>query len=313
MNESPLEPGWALLDRGDPEAAFAHVERALAEHPSDPAVLLEAARLLIELSDGEDHALLARAADEAERGVKLADKAGDDDELGLELLFTQARACIDLGDCLRALSCLDEALRRDPSWWDAACERAVALFELCRFDEAKAAFQALTTDAPDEPWPLHYLGLLAERRGEIEESERLLRRAREIAPEELPEPVKISEEAFDAALGEALASLPDEIRQHLKDAPIAVEAVPDEEDLLAEDPPLSPASLGLFRGTPIGARSVTSAADHVPISITLYQRNLERFARTREELIEQIRITVLHEVGHLVGWDDDELRARGLG
>ncbi len=44
----------------------------------------------------------------------------------------------------------------------------------------------------------------------------------------------------------------------------------------------------------------------------LYQRNLERFARTREELIEQIGITVMHEVGHLIGLDEDDLWERGL-
>ena len=46
--------------------------------------------------------------------------------------------------------------------------------------------------------------------------------------------------------------------------------------------------------------------------ITLYQNNLERFARTRQELLDEIRITVLHEVGHLLGLDEDELYERGL-
>jgi predicted Zn-dependent protease with MMP-like domain len=44
----------------------------------------------------------------------------------------------------------------------------------------------------------------------------------------------------------------------------------------------------------------------------LYQRNLERFARDREELVEQIRITLLHEVGHFLGLDEEQLRERGL-
>ena len=52
--------------------------------------------------------------------------------------------------------------------------------------------------------------------------------------------------------------------------------------------------------------------DHVPPQIVLFQRNLERFAQTHEELVEQIGITLLHEVGHLIGLDERELWERGL-
>jgi predicted Zn-dependent protease with MMP-like domain len=44
----------------------------------------------------------------------------------------------------------------------------------------------------------------------------------------------------------------------------------------------------------------------------LFQRNLERGASTRGELEEEIRITVLHEIGHHLGWGEEELEARGL-
>ena len=46
--------------------------------------------------------------------------------------------------------------------------------------------------------------------------------------------------------------------------------------------------------------------------MALYRRNLARVVRTREELLEQIEVTLLHEVGHLRGEDDHELAARGL-
>jgi predicted Zn-dependent protease with MMP-like domain len=51
---------------------------------------------------------------------------------------------------------------------------------------------------------------------------------------------------------------------------------------------------------------------HFPSSIVLYQRNLERFARDRKELIEQIGITLIHEVGHFLGLDEEQLWERGL-
>jgi predicted Zn-dependent protease with MMP-like domain len=46
--------------------------------------------------------------------------------------------------------------------------------------------------------------------------------------------------------------------------------------------------------------------------VALYRRNLERAVRNGDELREQIRVTLLHEVGHLRGEDDFELAARGL-
>ena len=50
-----------------------------------------------------------------------------------------------------------------------------------------------------------------------------------------------------------------------------------------------------------------------PDRIYLYKRNLEKVAQNRSELIEQIQITVKHEIGHFLGLDEDELDRLGLG
>ena len=47
--------------------------------------------------------------------------------------------------------------------------------------------------------------------------------------------------------------------------------------------------------------------------IWVFQRNLERTCRTEEEVLEQVRVTLLHEIGHHIGWDEDEVEERGLG
>ena len=84
---------------------------------------------------------------------------------------------------------------------------------------------------------------------------------------------------------------------------------PSNEDLHAVDPPFPPTILGLFKGVPLdsaesGARS--------PRTIFLYRRNLMRSATTISELQDQVRITLLHEVGHLFGDSEADLRDRGL-
>ena len=167
-------------------------------------------------------------------------------------------------------------------------------------------------DEPDEAWAHHHLGLLAERRGDLKEAKRHFARAEQLAPEEFPPPVTLSEEAFDRAVEDAVGKLPEQVKKYLDNTTIAVEPIPSDEDLVSSSPPLSPTILGVFRGVAVGERSVTSAFDHFPASIVLYQRNLERFARSRDELIEQIGITLMHEVGHLIGLDEEDLWERGL-
>ncbi len=63
---------------------------------------------------------------------------------------------------------------------------------------------------------------------------------------------------------------------------------------------------------PLGQKASMDPWSHFPSSIALFQRNLERMARDREELVEEIRVTLLHEVGHFLGLDEDQLRDLGL-
>ncbi|HEY8206630.1 MAG TPA: metallopeptidase family protein [Myxococcaceae bacterium] len=300
----------ALAERGEVEAALEAFRRALQAAPEDPDLMLGAADLLVSQS-GEDREAVEEGLRLCRKGHALAKKQGDR-ELQHELLLLEAVGLNQLGACAEALDRADRALALDAGSVDALRERAVAGFELCRFAQAEKDLDALAARAPDDAWAHHYLGLSAERRGDLREARRHFERARKLDPEEFPAPVTLSEEEFDRAVAAAMEQLPAHVKPYLENTTISVEPLPGEEDLTSSDPPLSPCILGVFRGTPIGERSVTSSADHDTVSIVLYQRNLERFARTRAELIEQIGITLLHEVGHLVGLDEEDLWERGL-
>lgn len=300
----------SLLESGRTGDAQEEFERALKLAPDDPEILLGFSDLLV-LHPGEDRALVERGVTLAERGAKLARKA-DDPELEFEFLLLQGTAFNQLGECERALGALEDALKLVPDAEDAALERAIALFELCRFGEAERAFKALLERAPDNGWAHHYLGLIAERRKDAREARRWFQKAESLSPEDFPPAVRLDDEEFDRAVEAAIAQLPAHVREYLDNATIAVEPIPSDEDLTSSHPPLSPCILGVFRGTPVGERSVTDAWSHATASIVLYQRNLERFAKTRAELVEQIGITVMHEVGHLIGLDEDDLWERGL-
>lgn len=105
-----------------------------------------------------------------------------------------------------------------------------------------------------------------------------------------------------------IAGLPPEIRPLAEKVPIHYAALPDQPVL---DEGFSEGILGLFTGNPHGTEF--SQADPAPPQIILYLENLWDYADgSSEEFCEEVRQTYLHELGHYLGWDEDDLEARGL-
>ena len=294
----------------EPELAEEAFDEAMEREPDDPEVLLAFSDFLI-CRPGNDLHTLEAGMELAARGRKLARKAKEP-QLESEFAVLQGIALNQAGEPGEALAALDAALKLSPASLEAKLERACALYELCRFDEAEAAFRAVLKQGPEEPWAHQHLGLIAERRGRDDEAARHFSEAQALSPDEFPEPVVLPDAEFEALVEAAIREIPSEFRGRLENLRVTVEPLPDVDDLLAESPPLSPGLLGLFHGTPLGERSVANAADHATARVVLFKKNLERAARSRDELAEQVRITVLHELGHLVGLDEEDLEARGL-
>jgi predicted Zn-dependent protease with MMP-like domain len=76
-------------------------------------------------------------------------------------------------------------------------------------------------------------------------------------------------------------------------------------------PPLDPELLGLFVGVAIDGHSYLSTGGELPPRIYLFKRNLERTVTRSEDLTEQIRVTLYHELGHFLGMDEDDLDDAG--
>jgi len=272
---------------------------------------LTAERLLEQAIDAFEEGDAGRALDLATEGSRLAGR-GDDVELRARLALAEGQALVALGDARSALSRIAEAARAFPDDLDVWAEEANALHELCRFEEAADVLSRLLQEDPEDPWAHWLLGLCFERLGRAGAAERHLARAREIAPEEFTAGVSLSPDEFERVVEDALAELPEPVGKYLANVAVSVEDLPDVEELLSSDPPHSPSILGIFRGSPIGHKASMDPWSHFPSSIALFQRNLERFARTREELLDEIRVTLLHEVGHFLGLDEEQLRELGL-
>ena len=301
----------ALSELGRDDEARAAYREALGRGGDDVDLLVDAAGFLLRSGEEAPREDAEAALELARRGARLARSAGDERMAG-EASLAEGRALLQLGEAPAALERLEAARSALPDDPDVLLERALALFEACRFEEAREQYRQVLEGADGEAAAHHGLGLALERLGRPREAERHLARARALAPEDYPEPVSVPPAEFERLVEEALQGLPAPVRGYLGNVAIAVEDLPEASELLGSDPPLSPGILGIFRGSPLPQKGSMDPWSHFPSSISLYQRNLERFARSREELVEEIRVTLLHEVGHFLGLDEDELYRRGL-
>jgi predicted Zn-dependent protease with MMP-like domain len=298
-----------LVETGRPEEALRAYREALEHAPDDLELLRDSIEFLV-IDLGEDREALEDAIRLSQHALELS-RRPNERELLVSFELLAAMAFNKLGEAKRALALLDEAQALEPDDPEIGLERGISFFELLQWEEARAQLSRTLAIDGKNAWAHYYLGLVLERADDEAAAGRHFARARRLAPDEIPPPVELSAKAFDRAVEDALARLPPKVRGYLANVSIRVQALPREDDLRSSDPPLSPESLGMFSGTPVTEVS-SDPWSHFPSSITLYQRNLQRFAATRDELIEEIDITLLHEVGHFLGLSEDDLYERGL-
>lgn len=337
--------GLALigLDRKDEaQRAFTH---ALALDPDDPETLAAAAELYIHhLLPSTEHtqiglayvrhgkAVLKRATEPTKRRAAMAvastapkrtQTSGTQGSKGTRpdrtprpsvdrqrsllgrLLLLEGQALSDLGRASQALAVLEEAITLTDSD-QARYERGLVLFDLCRLKEAQTTFAELTKRSPDDAWSHHQLGLVVEMLGDVAQAEKEFAAARKLAPMDFPMPLPVSANQFRLLVAQEVAALSQTDRDDLQKVRLELADLPSIDDLTADQPTLSPTIVGLYRGLPAGV------PDSEPRSIVLYRKNLLRIVASHDELRTQVRTTLLHELGHFRGEDDDELRDRGL-
>jgi predicted Zn-dependent protease with MMP-like domain len=115
---------------------------------------------------------------------------------------------------------------------------------------------------------------------------------------------------FENVVREALESLPEEFLGRLDNVDIVVESVPAAPQLAQQGIPEDGLLLGLYEGVPLTARE--NYGFNLPDKITIFQEPIEAICRSTAEMIAEIRDTVIHEVAHHFGLDDDALHELGL-
>jgi predicted Zn-dependent protease with MMP-like domain len=115
---------------------------------------------------------------------------------------------------------------------------------------------------------------------------------------------------FAALVRAALDGLPADLRRMMDNVEVVVEDWPTPEDHEAAGVPPDAALFGLYVGIPLTERT-SSYSMVLPDKIIIFQGPLEEWCRTTDELVDQIRVTVVHEVAHHFGISDARLAELG--
>lgn len=321
-----------LLDaEGKSEEAVSAAEEALEDLPKSMLLKLRLATLLLDVYDDVIGARphleeLLERLDKGEQtdaasppGAGGLDKDGEEarnearDDFLLEVLLTLSDARAADHDPKGALDAAERAAKAAPDDPMARVALGAAQFDTCKLDDAeKSVAQAIDRDprCADAYW---LRGRIATAKGDEAAADKAFNRAIQLDGERFQKPYRLGEDGFAKLMEESLEELPAQVKKYLKNVAVTVEDVPDLERLTHSDPPLSPGSLGLYEGTPPSLAPGDDPWSHFPSRITLFRKNIEISSTNEDELKDLVSSTLLHEVGHYLGLDEEDLDERGLG
>src|SRR5919107_4795171 len=116
--------------------------------------------------------------------------------------------------------------------------------------------------------------------------------------------VHMTREDFEDAVRDALDEIPEELAEQMDNVVVLVEDDP---------PPDDPDLLGLYEGIPLTERGDAWAAGALPDRITIYRRPTLALCESRDEVVDEVAVTVVHEIAHHFGIDDERLHELGWG
>lgn len=125
-------------------------------------------------------------------------------------------------------------------------------------------------------------------------------------------PYEVSKKEFEKLVEEAIADVPEPFAEFLEEVPIEIHTRPSIKllrEMGLEDDELL---MGLYRGVDRTRRSVEDSG-RLPDVIYIFQEDHELVCDSRKQLVEEVRKTVLHEIGHHFGMSEEDLDQLGYG
>lgn len=311
--------GEILWDEGRIEEAVCEFERSILADSKFSAAHLNRIELLIE--EAGEYELALKSCDALLTGGSLHPRL--DRSFQAEVCYLKAKSLFYQDDLEGAIFLIRRAIKCAGDQPTYRGFEGHILFEKGDCEGARRVLERAVVADPDSSHMQYSLGLVLERvaagydpncsgrdaEAALSASAAAFSRAHAIDPVQFPRPLSVSDEVFRAAVDDALANLPRSIREIIEGVPKLVEDYPSN-DLVIRDG-VSPQTLGIFKGVPRTQAVVTDQRpdlDHV----ILFKSNLEKTCRDEQELVEQIQVTMRHEIGHYLGLDESDLDRLGL-
>ena len=119
---------------------------------------------------------------------------------------------------------------------------------------------------------------------------------KDVGRNDMAKTIRLSRQRFERLVTKALSGLPEEFQSRLENIVVLIE----------DEPPKDmPDTLGLYEGVPLTERTLDDIG--LPDRITLFKSSIERSCNTMDEIKDEVRTTVLHEVGHFFGLEEEQL------
>lgn len=232
----------------------------------------------------------------------------------LEHLLDEAASFLEAGELARARVCLAEAVQIDAEAAEVAVMQAELALADGRDDDAIGQLRRALQGSPTHADAHYLLGALLGERDDFDgmvshwlEVLRLDAAADRKQAIGLPEQLAMVEDQAQ----EVLAALPEPFASRMAEVPVMLEARPHE-GIVAEG--FDPRAVGMFEGPDDAGSHMLGMGGPAlrPTRIVVFYANLLAGCGSREELEEQLEITLLHEIGHFFGLDEEQVAALGL-
>ena len=124
--------------------------------------------------------------------------------------------------------------------------------------------------------------------------------------------VTLSDEEFESAVQDAIDSIPEEFLDELENVAIILADEPEDDDFEADGLYTEAGDLlGVYDGLSLTERGGGYGVGDYPDTITIFKGPHERLGDDRTEVLEQIRVTVVHEIAHYFGMDEEQVDEMG--
>ena len=224
-------------------------------------------------------------------------------DLQWRLFFLQGRLDEAMEEARRGVALYpdDPALQHSAGW---------CLLELRDPSAAVVYLQRCCELDPDAADAWYDLALAREQMGDEPGVQKAFARVWELDHAAIEStPLVFAHETFEEILRNAIHELPPEVLTSMANVVVIHEEYPDA--WILEAPPYDPRLFGLFVGPVVSDVRGAQFSGDEPSRIYLFQRNLERQFGHPTDLAAEIRVTLIHEVGHYLGLEEGDLADRG--